>query len=91
MREYTKCPLYPLSHVVSFEKLSPSHKSCLIGLNNIYIPTTLFEALFNENWRQAMNVVIVVLEKNKTWELIGLLVGKRLVGSILLSIERMGH
>ena len=40
-KECTKHSLYLLSHVVSFVKLSPSHKSFLTSLNNIHIPTTL--------------------------------------------------
>ena len=44
-------------------------KSCF----NIHIPTTLFEALSNENWRQVMNVEMEALEKNKTWEVVDLL------------------
>ena len=47
MRECIKRPLYLLSHIVSFEKLSPSHKGVLISLNNIHILTTLFKAFFN--------------------------------------------
>ena len=54
-RECTKRSFYPLSHVVSFEKLSPFHKSFLTSLNNSYISTTLTKVLSNENWRQAMN------------------------------------
>ena len=36
-RECTKRSFYPLSHVVSFEKLSPFHKSFLTSLHNSYI------------------------------------------------------
>ena len=64
---------------MSFEK-SPSHKRFLTSLNNIHIPTTLSEALSNENWRQAMNAEIKALEKNKTWEMIDLLARKKPVG-----------
>ena len=73
-RECTKHPLYPLSYVVTFEKFSPFHKSFLTSLNNIHIPTTISDALSNENWKQVMNVEMEALEKNKTWKL--LLVGK---------------
>ena len=66
MRECTKCPLYPLSHVVSFEKLFPSYKSFLASSNNIHIPTILSEALSNENWKQVINAKMEALEKNKT-------------------------
>ena len=58
-----------------FKKLSPSHKSFLPSLNNIHIPTTLFDA--NENWRKTMNEEMEALEKNKTWELVDLSTGKK--------------
>ena len=80
MGECTKRPLYLLSYVMSFEKLSPFYKSFLTSLNNIYILTTLSKVLFNENWREVMNVEMEALKKKKTWELVDLLVGKRLVG-----------
>ena len=79
-KECTKRPLYPLSHVVSFEKLFPSYKSSLISLNNIHITTTLSEALSKENWRQAINAKMEALEKNKTLEMVDLLVGENPVG-----------
>ncbi|KAL6342855.1 hypothetical protein AAG906_016874 [Vitis piasezkii] len=79
-KECMKRPLYPLSHVVSFEKLSPSYKSFLISLNNIHITTTLSEALSKENWRQAINAKMEALEKNKTLEMVDLLVGENPVG-----------
>ena len=80
MGECTKRPLYLLSYVMSFEKLSPFYKSFLTSLNNIYILTTLSKVLFNENWREVMNAEMEALKKKKTWELVDLLVGKRLVG-----------
>ena len=80
MGECTKRPLYLLSYVMSFEKLSPFYKSFLISLNNIYILTTLSKVLFNENWREVMNAEMEALKKKKTWELVDLLAGKRLVG-----------
>ena len=63
-----------------FKKLSSSHKSFLTTFNNIHIPTTLSKVLFNENWRQAMNVEMEALEKNKTQGLVNLLTGKGLMG-----------
>ena len=75
-RECTKRPLYPFSHVVSFEKFSPTHRTFLTSLNSIHTPTSLSEALSNENWRQALNVEMQALEKNKIWELVTLPIGK---------------
>ena len=80
MRECTKRSLYPLSHVVSFRKLSPFYKSFLTSLKNIHIPTILYEALSNENWRQTIDAEMEALVKNKTWELIDLPVEKRPLG-----------
>lgn len=91
-RECTKCPLYPLSHYVSFEEFSSSHKSFLVSLNTISVPKPLRKALYNEEWRNAMRVEMEALEKNKTWELLSLPEGKKPVGCkwvFSLSIKQM--
>ena len=79
-RECTKRPLYPLANFISFKKFSPSHRAFLVSLNTITIPNTLSEALSNEKWKQAMNVEMEALEKNKTWEIVQLPIGKKPVG-----------
>ena len=38
VRKCTQRPAYPLSHFMSYEKLSSDHKSFLIHLNTITIP-----------------------------------------------------
>ena len=78
--ECTKRPLYPHAHFLSFKNFSPSHIAFLVSLNTITIPTTLPETLSNEKWKQAMNVEMEALEKNKTWELVKLPAGKKPVG-----------
>ena len=80
IKECTNRPLYPLTHFLSFKKISPSHRAFLVSLNTISIPTTVSEALTNEKWKQAMNVEMEVLKKNKTWELVKLSAGKKPVG-----------
>ncbi|KAL5568480.1 hypothetical protein UlMin_025055 [Ulmus minor] len=67
-----------LCHLKSFPQ--PIETSFLISLNTISIPTTISEALSNENWKQAMNVEMEALEKNKTWDLVNLHAGKKSVG-----------
>ena len=79
-RECTKHPVYPLSHFVSFDKFSPTHKNFLVNLHIVSIPNTLSEALNSEEWRQAMKIEMDALEKNKTWELVELPRGKKPVG-----------
>ena len=51
-----QCIQYPLSHFVSYERLSPSHQAFLTHLNIVSVPKTLSEAFKNEEWRQAMIV-----------------------------------
>lgn len=46
----------------------------------IFVPTILLEELSNENWRQAINVEMEVLEMNRTLELVKLLERKKHVG-----------
>ena len=65
-RGCTNRPLYPLAHFLSFNSFSPSHRAFLVSLNAITILTTLSEALANEKWKQAMNVEMEALKKNKT-------------------------
>jgi len=80
IRECTKYLLYPLSHFVSFKKCSPSHKSFLSNIHITSIPTTLSESLNCKNWRNAMNVEMLPLEKNNTWEIVDLPKGKKPFG-----------
>nr|KYP48213.1 Retrovirus-related Pol polyprotein from transposon TNT 1-94 [Cajanus cajan] len=79
-RKCTKKPLYPLSNYLSFHKFSPTHKIFLVNLNSISIPTNVFEALSDKNWKQAMDTEMEAFEKNKTWELVSLPKGKKPVG-----------
>ena len=54
--------LYPLSHYVSLNHLSPDHKNFIMGLHTIYIPNTVFEALTK---RELMNAVREEMEALK--------------------------
>ena len=80
IKECTNRPLYPLTHFLSFKMFLPSCRAFLVSLNTISIPTTVSEALTNEKWKQATNVEMEALEKNKTWELVKWPAGKKLVG-----------
>jgi len=75
-RTCTKYHLYPLSHFVSYERLSPSHINFLSHQNIIAIPKTPSEAINNEEWKQAMKVEMEALEKNGPWDLVELPRGK---------------
>jgi len=79
-RTSTKNPLYPLSNFLCFEQLSPTYRAFLTSLNTTTIPTSLSEALSDRKWKQAMDLEIEALDKNNTWELVPLPLGKKSVG-----------
>ena len=79
VRSCSKRPLYPLSSFLSYDKLSSNHKAFLTNLQSIPIPKTLNEALADDNWVKAMKVEMEALENNKTWDLVQLPKGKKLV------------
>ena len=65
---------------MSYQNLSQNHKAFLSNLHTIPIPRNLSEALRNKEWENAMKLEMEALEKNKTWELVSLPKGKKLVG-----------
>ncbi|WVZ03714.1 hypothetical protein V8G54_024520, partial [Vigna mungo] len=69
-RNCTKKPLYPLSNYVSYDRLSANHKSFIVNLNYVGIPNNITEALAKKEWRDAMQVEMIALEKNNTWEIV---------------------
>ncbi|GMI89878.1 hypothetical protein HRI_002657100 [Hibiscus trionum] len=73
----TKHPSYLF---MTYNNLSPNHRTFLTSLNNIVIPKTVAEALDNENWKKAMQEEMDALEKNKTWDLVKLPGDKKTVG-----------
>lgn len=48
-----------------------------MSLNTVSIPTTLLEALCYGKWKNAMNIEMQALEKNKTWKVVDLPKEKR--------------
>jgi len=69
-KEKRSCAKYPISHFVSTEKLSMQHQSFLSAIDSIRIPTSVQEALKDENWIRAMNEEMSVLQRNETWEIV---------------------
>ncbi|CAL8991764.1 unnamed protein product [Prunus brigantina] len=54
--------------------------SCM--LSSVCVPTKLQDALSNSKWMDTMNVEMDALNKNKTWDLVPFLEGKKAVGCI---------
>ena len=71
------CIKHHLHLFMSHSNLSPRHRAFINSLNTIPIPKTLFEAIDNGNWKNAMEVDMALLEKNQTWELVKLPKGKK--------------
>ena len=78
--EPIKKPKYPIAHYVSTHRLSESSKSFINDISTMHIPTKVSEALLDVKWAAAMKEEMTALQKNKTWELVSLPEGKKLVG-----------
>ncbi|KAJ9548762.1 hypothetical protein OSB04_021305 [Centaurea solstitialis] len=71
---------YPISSVVSYDKLSSRSRSLISTLDSISIPKTVGEALAHSGWRDAMLDEINALDHNGTWDLVELPVSKKAIG-----------
>ena len=58
-----------MSQFVSTKKLSMQYQSFLSAFESIRIPTSVQEALKDQNWVRAMNEQMGALERNETWEI----------------------
>nr|GEY61140.1 integrase, catalytic core [Tanacetum cinerariifolium] len=66
-----------ISHFVSYDKFSHSHKASLTIISSNHEPSCSEQATQDEKWRNAMQQEIKDLEKNGTWTLEELPEGKR--------------
>lgn len=71
---------YPLSHVLSYDKLSSSHRNFSLALSSFTEPTTYHEAVKDVCWQQAIQAELAALDKTKTWTLVDLPEGKVPIG-----------
>ena len=81
VRECTQTKLYPVSNYVSYTRMSPEYNLVIQAIMTVSIPKNVQEANSSNEWRKAMNEEMEALEKNGTWEMGPLPVGKKLVGS----------
>nr|GEV27844.1 retrovirus-related Pol polyprotein from transposon TNT 1-94 [Tanacetum cinerariifolium] len=61
--------IHPISHFVSYDKFSHSHKAFLTTISSNHEPSCFEQATQDEKWWNAMQQEIKALEKNKTWTL----------------------
>ncbi|RVW93485.1 Retrovirus-related Pol polyprotein from transposon RE1 [Vitis vinifera] len=75
-----RCTDHPIGNYVTYEGLSPSYRAFATSLDDTQVPNTIQEALKISEWKKAVQDEIDALEKNGTWTITDLPVGKRPVG-----------
>ena len=75
------CTKHPITNFLGYSKLSPCFKTFTLSLDNVEIPRNIYQALQDENWKNAIKEEITALEKNGAWEIVDLSEEKRAVGS----------
>jgi len=71
------CTHHSVSDFVSYQHLSSPYRSFVSKLSSMSIPRNLQEALSDPKWRTAMHEEMEALHKNKTWDLVKLLMERR--------------
>ena len=77
----TYAPRHPLGPTVISNQVTSSHFVFLSKLSNEAEPRTFDEANQSSVWRQAMHDELQALDENKTWSIVSLPKGKKVVGS----------
>ena len=72
--------LYPLSSVLGYDKLSPSHRALIHAISSHVESTSYTQVAMILEWQQAMRVELHAVEENGTWSLTTLPLGKRVMG-----------
>ncbi|RVX07414.1 Retrovirus-related Pol polyprotein from transposon RE1 [Vitis vinifera] len=76
-----RCTDHPIGNYVMYEGLSPSYRAFATSLDDTQVPNTIQEAFKISEWKKAVQDEIDALEKNGTWTITDLPVGKRPVGA----------
>ncbi|XP_073223330.1 uncharacterized protein [Cicer arietinum] len=72
--------LYPLSHVLTYSKLSSSFYHFISSISVVREPTSFKQVVTDNNWTHAMQSELTTLDQNNTWTLTELLQGKKPIG-----------
>jgi len=71
------CTHHSVSDFVSYQHLSSPYRFFVSKLSSVSVPRNLQEALIDPKWRTAMHEEMEALHKNKTWDLVKLLMERR--------------
>jgi hypothetical protein len=71
---------HDIANYVSYTSLSPSYRAFIASLQSVMIPRDWKASKQDPKWHEAMREKLNALKKNKTWELVDLPTGKRVVG-----------
>ena len=71
---------YPLSQYLSYDSLSPSHRSFVLAVSSNIEPRFYHEAVRSEEWRKAMAAELQAMEDNNTWSIVPLPPNKNAIG-----------
>ena len=72
--------VYPISDFVSYHRLSKAHLGFALQLSFTSIPSHFQEALEDPKWKSIMVEEMKALQKNCTWEMVELPMGKKTIG-----------
>ena len=59
---------YPLSSVLSYSRLSPTHKHFVMSISSTVEPSSYAEASQYDCWIKAMEAELQALQSNNTWK-----------------------
>lgn len=84
------CTQHPISKHLSYGRLSKNHRAFVSQLDDTTIPPKIHEALKDPKWKEAVFEELKALNENKTWEVVDMPKGKKLVGCKWIFTVKVG-
>lgn len=80
LQDYHCNVTYPIQSHLSYDRFSPSYRSFVVQVNNIFEPQFFHQAVKIPEWQQAMSEELTALKATNTWTVQPLPEGKRAIG-----------